>query len=70
MKGHLATQVNALIQSEKKPAGEAFHERQVEGEEHAAHAGGSQRERENKKNPRSSRIIHMHIGRGPSRLES
>lgn len=37
MKGHLATQVKALIQSEKKPAGGGvFDERQVEGEEHAA----------------------------------
>lgn len=52
MKGHLATQVNALIQSEKEPAGEAFYEREVEGDEEpavtaaiiscTAHFGGSQ----------------------------
>lgn len=36
MKGHLATQVKALIQSEKDPAGEAFYEQKVEGNQEPA----------------------------------
>lgn len=40
------------------------------GEEQAAPAGGSRSKTPNKKGARTSRIIKMHIGRGPSRLES
>lgn len=59
MKGHLATQVNALIQSEKNPAGEAFYERKVEADEepavtaviiqYTARFGGSEMKTQSKK---------------------